>query len=122
MVSSSSPNESIPLRAGDSYESEVFKCRVAAAHELAERACDELAAHPPDPPFATAQLHINAYAVGVPDLNTSSPSMSLFQQRIQIAVESRDDFVSQGVRSMGAIRLLSFYCFLCPQHCLYTSR
>lgn len=93
---------------GDSFKSEVFKCRVAAAHDLAERACDELAANPPFPSFSTAQLNIAHYATRVPGLNVSSPSMSLYQSHIPIAVEARDDFVSNVVTSSGVDPFLGF--------------
>lgn len=90
------------MHAGDTSESEVFKCRVAAAKKLVESACDELAANPPQPPFAQARLNIGKYAARVPELNTSSPSMTLYQPLIPIAVEARADFVSQGIMSQGA--------------------
>lgn len=90
------------LHAGEAHKSELFKCRIAAAQALAEKACDELEANPPDPSFATAHLNIATYANGVRGLNISSPSMTLYQPRIPIAVEPRSDFVSQGIMSSGA--------------------
>jgi hypothetical protein len=71
--------------------------------KLAERACDELAANPPSPPFTQATLRISEYASGGEGLNVSSPSMTLYQPSIHIAVESRQDFVSQGIKTSGVL-------------------
>lgn len=87
--------------AGSVSQTELFKCRKEAAQVLAEKACEELATNPPNPPFTKAELNIESYIRDLPGIDILSPSMTLYQPKIPIAVEPRSDFVSQGIMKSG---------------------
>eukprot|EP00892_Ulva_mutabilis_P002455 jgi/Ulvmu1/1220/UM109_0018.1 len=75
---------------------ELYLCRQAAAQQLAQLACDQLADSPPDPPFQRAELslsHLKSLGhsgTGVPVPDT-----------VAMAVEGDSDFVSAGLRRDG---------------------
>lgn len=90
---------------GSVSQAELFKCRKEAAQALAEKACEELATNPPNPPFTKAELNIESYIRDLPGIDILGPSMTLYQPKIPIAVEPRSDFVSQGIMKSGVWEL-----------------